>query len=374
MPQLNDSEDQVCLIISSHSYACIVKMSLVSYNLTDQFVEDVLLVIFDHLDEEDLLRCETVCSQWRNILLSGRPWKGLFHRKIVSSPQWRQVWWDLGVDEKKLETVHNRELCKTITKEVNEIANNWRNGKFKINKINEEPCYAINFADLVIGKSWIADFIYDDWDCDGEKTITFRNRTNLDQHCIVIPAGSLAVTNAEIVVAWDKKNIKILDTNGQLISEVLELDEDERISWNLASCCISGDQMAVLSQTDGQEKLSLWNVKDPSKVRRLMSEHFNRDLQFDLKSSMKMDDQFIAISTFHNETTRFYFFSKKTLNLLWQKTLNGNMKDDVVYGQGMLLLYEKKSESEEFGIIEMYDVTHQTQSHLKKGQKKASCP
>ena len=165
------------------------------------------------------------------------------------------------------------------------------------------------------------------------------------------------MTNAEIVVAWDKKNIKILDTNGQLISEVLELDEDERISWNLASCCISGDQMAVLSQTDGQEKLSLWNVKDPSKVRRLMSEHFNRDLQFDLKSSMKMDDQFIAISTFHNETTRFYFFSKKTLNLLWQKTLKGNMKDDVVYGQGMLLLYEKKSESEEFGIIEMYDVT-----------------
>ena len=339
MPQLNDSEDQVCLIILSHSYACFVKMSLVSYNLTDQFVEDVLLVIFDHLDEEDLLRCETVCSQWRNILLSGRPWKGLFHRKIVSSPQWRQVWWDLGVDEKKLETVHYRELCKTITKEVNEIANNWRNGKFKI---NEEPCYAINFADLVIGKNWIADFIYDDWDCDGEKTITFLNRTSLDQHCIVIPAGSLSVTNAEIVVAWDKKNIKIktlkLDTNSQLISEVLELDEDERISWNLASCCISGDQMAVLSQTDGQEKLSLWNVKDPSKVRRLMSEHFNRDLQFDLKSSMKMDDQFIAISTFHNETTRFYFFSKKTLNLLWQKTLKGNMKD-VVYGQGMLLLY-----------------------------------
>jgi len=35
---------------------------------------------------------------------------------------------------------------------------------------------------------------------------------------------------------------------------------------------ISGDQMAVLSQTIGQEQLSLWDVFDPSKITRLKSE------------------------------------------------------------------------------------------------------
>jgi hypothetical protein len=58
------------------------------------------------------------------------------------------------------------------------------------------------------------------------------------QCCIVLPNESFAVTNTEIVVVWDKKNIKILDTDGQLISELQESDEDERISWNLALCCI----------------------------------------------------------------------------------------------------------------------------------------
>jgi hypothetical protein len=92
--------------------------------------EDVLLVIFDYLDEEDLLRCEAVCRKWRKVLLSGRPWKGLFHRKIVSSSMWREVWWDFGVDENRLQAVHYRGLYKTIDQEVNEIERNWRTGNF----------------------------------------------------------------------------------------------------------------------------------------------------------------------------------------------------------------------------------------------------
>ena len=61
------------------------------------------------------------------------------------------------------------------------------------------------------------------------------------------------------MVVWDNKNIKILDINGQLISHVPEFDDDERI----ALCCLSGDHMAVISQTGGKEKLSLWDVSDP---------------------------------------------------------------------------------------------------------------
>jgi F-box-like len=339
-------------------------MSLVTYNPANQLDEDVLLVIFDQLDGQDLIHCETVCHQWRNIILSGRPWKGLFRWKMVSSQQWREVWWHFGIDEKKLETAHYRELCKTIIKEVNETDNNWRTGNFKK---TEETCYSINFAHVVIGKDWIANYDYNYRFRDDEKMITFRNRTSVDQHCVVIPDGFFAVTNAEIVVRWNDKNMEILDINGQLISEVPELDEDERISCKLASCCISDDRMAVISQNKGQEKLSLWDVSIPMKVTRLNSQYFNLDLffesshtygeQLDRDTSMQMDEKFIAICTFRNESTKFRFFSKKTLELLWQKTLKGNMKNNFVYGQGMLLLYVTQSDSDESGLIEMYDIT-----------------
>jgi hypothetical protein len=180
-----------------------------------------------------------------------------------------------------------------------------------------------------------------------------------------------AVTNAEIVVQWDKKNMKILDINGQLIAEVPELDEDERISWNLASCCLSGDQMAVLSQTDGQQKLSVWDVSDPLTTILLKTKCSNHDMQPEMESLIKMDDQFIAISTFHSETTRFDFFSKKTLDQLWQKTVDGNMKKNFAYGQGILLLYKTLSDSEEFAVIEMYGV--ESGQYLRKIRTPARC-
>ena len=98
----------------------IVKMSLVTYKQPNQLTADVLLVIFDQLDDQDLLRCEVVCRQWRNVLLSGRPWKTLFHRQIVSPQQWRNVLQNFGVDVDKLKTVHYslhyRGLCRAIIK------------------------------------------------------------------------------------------------------------------------------------------------------------------------------------------------------------------------------------------------------------------
>ena len=99
-------------------------------------------------------------------------------------------------------------------------------------------------------------------------------------------------------------------------------------------------------------------MSDPLRTIHLKSKFSNHDLQPEFKSLMRMDDQFIAISTFYNETTRFYFFSKKTLEFHWQKTVDGDTRSDFVYGQGMLLLYvEQRSVPNEFGIIKMYDVS-----------------
>jgi F-box-like len=236
-------------------------MSLVTYNPGNRLPDDVLLVIFDELDEEDLLRCESVCRQWRNVLLSGRPWKTLFRRQIVSSQLWRRVWQNLRVNVDKLEIVHYRGLCRAIVRHLNKINRNWRTGIFKeIEEIDPYGGSVVAVAnDCFVTISTVKNRSY-------EKKLLFFDRRSPGCTRSIIPLGWCGVSNAEIVVLWDEKNIETLDRNNQLISKVPVLDEDERISWKLASCCLSGHLMAVLSRTKSQEKLSLWDVSDQSKV------------------------------------------------------------------------------------------------------------
>ena len=77
---------------------------------------------------------------------------------------------------------------------------------------------------------------------------------------------------------------------------------------------------------------------------------------------MKMDDQFIAFSTNQYGNTNFYFFSKKTLDLNWQKTVDGIMSDNFAYCKGLLLLYVSKENDnhEECAVIQVYDVISRT--------------
>jgi hypothetical protein len=145
------------------------------------------------------------------------------------------MWRDSGVDEKKLQTVNYRGLCKVMINEVNKLDNNWRTGNFKR---SSKSVYSSYGSSGTIGDHCISLSFRDGSWCHGNMFIFFH-RTNLEvQSLIVIPDGLFAVTNAEIVVVWDEKNMEVLDINGQLISEVPELDEDERISWNLTSCCL----------------------------------------------------------------------------------------------------------------------------------------
>jgi hypothetical protein len=75
-----------------------------------------------------------------------------------------------------------------------------------------------------------------------------------------------------------------------------------------------------------------------------------------------LDHQFIAISTCYNESRGINFFSKKLLDLHWQKTFEKNVIDDFAYGNGLLLLLVSKEESQsgETGSIQVYDVTSKT--------------
>jgi F-box-like len=333
--------------------ACLVKMSLYSNKPPNQLGEDVLLEIFDQLDDEDLLRCETACRQWQNVLNSGTAWKRLFHRKIISSPQWRDIVQIYGVDVEKMETVHYRSLCRAIGQELKPNVRNWRTGNFK--KTSSKNVFK-NISDITVWGDRIA--VYSCNKNSGQ-TFDFLHRTSLEViSSMKIPDKSSAVTNTEIVVVWDEKNMKILDTSDQLISEVPELDEDERLTWVLMWCCISGDRMAVLSRSKSQEKLSIWDVSNPLRVTRLKSRHFCLGVRYRIHSSMKMDEQFIVVLTYRNPATSIHVISKKTLDLHWQMSVPAYL-DNFAVGKGLLLKYVSK-QNEEYGVIQVYDVPSRT--------------
>ena len=137
---------------------------------------------------------------------------------------------------------------------MNEIDNNWRNGNLKKILIRNNFCLrGLDYFNGAIGYEHIA--ISDTlWHWDREKMLAFLHRSRLTvESWITVPRGSSAVTNTEIVVVWDTKKIEIRDIKCRLICELQELDEDERVSWNLVSCCISGDQMAVISRNEKEE-------------------------------------------------------------------------------------------------------------------------
>ena len=49
--------------------------------LLDPLLEDVLLQVFDYLDEEDLDNCETVCRRWQELIQS-YTWKNVLRIKV----------------------------------------------------------------------------------------------------------------------------------------------------------------------------------------------------------------------------------------------------------------------------------------------------
>jgi F-box-like len=93
-------------------------MSISSISQSNVLGEDVLQMIFQHLDAGDLLKCEAVCRQWRDIFLAGTPWRRLYHRNIGRLRPWRKAQKELELDQKTLRTEQYRGICKDILQKV----------------------------------------------------------------------------------------------------------------------------------------------------------------------------------------------------------------------------------------------------------------
>jgi hypothetical protein len=91
---------------------------------------DVVEIIFEFLNGDDLLNCEYVCRQWREILLAGTPWRKLFQRQFGDSPLGRQAAKQLGIIESESSGNIATDKYRAVYKFVQEVKHNWRQGKF----------------------------------------------------------------------------------------------------------------------------------------------------------------------------------------------------------------------------------------------------
>jgi hypothetical protein len=99
-------------------------MSVSIIGQSNELGDDVLQIIFKKLEGEDLLNCETVCRHWRDILVAGTPWRGLFDRNKVTSPLWRKAQRTLEKNQPELPTEQYRGVCKEILR----VKRDWRTG------------------------------------------------------------------------------------------------------------------------------------------------------------------------------------------------------------------------------------------------------
>ena len=171
-------------------------MSVPTISQSNVLGVDVLLMIFQQLEGEDLVNCEAVCRQWRDILLAGTPWRRLFHRNKESSPLWRKAQKKLEKNQQTLRTEQYRDVCG----EILHLNRNWRTGcstKFTYPVV--EQSYFVTISDEYV--SWNYRF------GNGER----RNR------CAFLDTESMKITEIildykchkinEMLVSWAHHNI-----------------------------------------------------------------------------------------------------------------------------------------------------------------------
>ena len=152
---------------------------------------DVLLMIFQHLEGEDLLNCEATCRQWRDILLVGTPWKRLFGRSKDSSPLWRRAQRTLEKIQPTFRTDQYRGVCKDVL----QVKRNWRSGNFM------KFTYSVNKPDsflLTISDDYVA------WN------VCLSLEPETSQECAFLDTESMEITKIRLY-----RSYKIV--NGMLV-------------------------------------------------------------------------------------------------------------------------------------------------------------
>ena len=320
-------------------------MTFSSISQSNTLGEDVLLMIFQHLDGEDLLNCEAVCRQWRDIFVAGTPWRRFFHRNKESSPLWRKV-------QKKLESNQpTADQCRDVCKDILRVGRNWRIGHFTKLTYAVDPRSA-NF--ITVSDDYVAwDFVRFEKPSQCSRGCFFLDTESTELKEIAISACSKCSTHCyclnEMLTSsgdCDSGRLEIVDPNNRWAVNVLDEGETDEVFTRFAF----GSQFFVaynFCKDSDRERIRIWKMGNaPTLLKDRTFEY--RNLQV-----LEVDEGFIVARRIVglNVGTVLYFISTKSLEVTRSMIL---INGEYAYNRGLFYEYYEN------GIVRIFDVASGT--------------
>lgn len=219
--------------------------------------------ILSYLDAESLTAAELVCKEWHRVISEGMLWKKLIERKVRTDSVWRGLaerrgWIQYLFKPRPGESHPNhnfyRNLYPKIVKDIDSIDNNWRMGRFNLQRINcrsenSKGVYCLQYDDQKI-VSGLRD-----------NTIKIWDRNSLQ--CIKVLTGHtgsvlcLQYDDKAIISGSSDSTVRVWDaTTGEMVSTLIHHCEAVlhlRFNNGMMVTCSKDRSIAVWDMTSQKE-------------------------------------------------------------------------------------------------------------------------
>ncbi|KAI4504692.1 hypothetical protein M0802_000242 [Mischocyttarus mexicanus] len=219
--------------------------------------------ILSYLDAESLTAAELVCKEWHRVISEGMLWKKLIERKVRTDSVWRGLaerrgWIQYLFKPRPGESHPNhnfyRNLYPKIVKDIDSIDNNWRMGRFNLQRINcrsenSKGVYCLQYDDQKI-VSGLRD-----------NTIKIWDRNTLQ--CIKVLTGHtgsvlcLQYDDKAIISGSSDSTVRVWDaTTGEMVSTLIHHCEAVlhlRFNNGMMVTCSKDRSIAVWDMTSQKE-------------------------------------------------------------------------------------------------------------------------
>jgi F-box-like len=298
-------------------------MSALDCSPTRWLVEDVLLQIFQYLDGKDLLRCEAVCRQWRQVMLAGTPWRRWLNQRSPS-PELRPFWQRARQNDSFQDY---RAICRYILL----LDYNWRRGKYETSSLTLN-----NVGEVITSGDYIYCFINEG---NSHPMIILDKTFQVRTIGRMAFEGELLHCYKNMAIYVHLKKIKFVDCSvGHVISEL----PVEGYS-SVMNCRFNGELLTVRFDGLVDNWLRVWRVENDYSTITLIKE-----INIICDRLLEMDDKYIVVRGRFD--TDVYFICIKTLEV--ERTLYVGL-EEIAYEQGLLFILGKK-------VIQIWDAASRT--------------
>ncbi|KAG5316428.1 FBW1A protein, partial [Acromyrmex insinuator] len=234
-------------------------ISLLPKKGLDHVAENIL----SYLDAKSLVSTELVCKEWHRVISEGMLWKKLIERKVRTNSVWRGLaerrgWIQYLFKPKPGEAHPNhnfyRSLYPKIVKDIESMENNWRMGRFTLQRINcrsenSKGVYCLQYDDQKI-VSGLRDNTIKIWDRNTLQCIKVLTGHTGSVLCLQYDDKAIISGSSDSTVrVWDATTGEMVNTLIHHCEAVLHL----RFNNGMMVTCSKDRSIAVWDMTSQTE-------------------------------------------------------------------------------------------------------------------------